>query len=79
MVEVQIRTERMDVNAEKGSAAHWKYKETAYGKNIDNWLLDVRNLLETIGTQRFDEQNRQKLTMPQAIFIFLLQMVILEN
>ena len=70
-VEVQIRTERMDVNAEKGSAAHWKYKETAYGKNIDNWLLDVRNLLETIGTQRFDEQKQTNIDHAASnIYIF---------
>jgi len=51
-VEIQIRTERMDEIAEKGYAAHWKYKEetkkTKKGevKNIDDWLLNSRKMIE---------------------------------
>ncbi|MDR1895359.1 MAG: RelA/SpoT family protein [Prevotellaceae bacterium] len=42
-VEVQIKTERMDEIAEKGIAAHWKYKEAEYStKELDNWLQQVR-------------------------------------
>jgi guanosine-3',5'-bis(diphosphate) 3'-pyrophosphohydrolase len=46
-VEVQIRTKRMNEIAEKGVAAHWKYKglEGEYG--IDNWLAKVREILDT--------------------------------
>ena len=50
-VEIQIRSERMDEVAEKGFAAHWKYKEgkgeKAGGSQIDNWLGQIREILES--------------------------------
>jgi len=48
-VEVQIRTSRMDEIAEKGYAAHWKYKgnDTKVRGNIEQWISQVRETLET--------------------------------
>ncbi len=46
-VEVQIRSYRMDEIAEKGFAAHWKYKENSDKESeLDNWLKSIRELLE---------------------------------
>lgn len=50
-VEVQIRSTRMDDIAEKGYAAHWKYKEkdenSKATNSLDNWIQQVREVLET--------------------------------
>ena len=47
-VEVQIRTERMDEVAERGLAAHWRYKGVkSSGGTVDSWLADIRSALET--------------------------------
>ena len=45
-IEVQIRTQRMDDEAEKGQAAHWLYKGADKPKEADNWLTQVRDALE---------------------------------
>ena len=47
-VEVQIRTRRMNEIAEKGYAAHWKYKEKVNNESgIDRWLNKIKELLQT--------------------------------
>ncbi|MFO7977829.1 MAG: RelA/SpoT family protein, partial [Bacteroidales bacterium] len=54
-VEVQIRTRRMDEIAEKGYAAHWKYKESRIGESgIDKWLRRIREILKTAETDALD-------------------------
>jgi len=45
-VEVQIRTERMDDVAERGLAAHWRYKGVKGESGLDEWLTSVREALE---------------------------------
>ncbi len=45
-VEVQIRTERMDEIAERGLAAHWRYKGVKGESGVDDWLTGVREALE---------------------------------
>ena len=45
-VEVQIRTRRMDETAERGVAAHWRYKGIKSDGDVDRWMNDVRLMLE---------------------------------
>jgi GTP diphosphokinase / guanosine-3',5'-bis(diphosphate) 3'-diphosphatase len=48
-VEVQIRSERMDEIAERGFAAHWKYKEIKNQQDLyDAWLDNIRDLMEDV-------------------------------
>ena len=54
-VEIQIRTERMDEIAERGLAAHWRYKGVKdSGSKLEDWLKDIRSALESQTTT--DEQ-----------------------
>ncbi|HQQ01907.1 MAG TPA: RelA/SpoT family protein [Bacteroidales bacterium] len=73
-VEVQIRSERMDEIAEKGYAAHWKYKGQYYDdKNIDNWLDRIRDMLqnEEAGALDFLE-DVQGYLFSSEVFVFKL-------
>ncbi len=71
-VEVQIRSKRMDTDAEFGNAAHWRYKG---GKgNIDtvNWLNSVRQILENPNydeTQLVDQKKREP-KIDDTIYVF---------
>lgn len=55
VVEVQIRTRKMHEIAEKGVAAHWKYKEGAKDKDqtIDNYVQWIREVLDSSGTDDY--------------------------
>ena len=66
-VEVQIRTRRMDEIAERGAAAHWKYKGVKQVQSTQDWLNIVRNLLET--SQIETSETLDKLTETE-IFVF---------
>jgi len=55
-VEVQIRTERMDEIAERGVAAHWRYKGVKAETGMDEWLAGIRQILEeSDGMQAMDQ------------------------
>ncbi|HET9504155.1 MAG TPA: RelA/SpoT family protein [Hymenobacter sp.] len=70
-VEVQIRTRRMDDIAEKGYAAHWKYKDTGSlqpESTLEAWVNRVREMLETNNTSalEFMEEFRQNLFVKEV-------------
>lgn len=74
-VEVQIRTERMDIIAERGLAAHWKYKENKGSKTVDdaveNWLSTVREILKNPEANPIEFINDFKLQLyAQEIYTF---------
>ncbi len=71
-VEVQIRTKRMDEIAEKGYAAHWKYKESKAGESgIDKWLKRIREILKTSEKDALDFIDDFKLNLfSDEIFVF---------
>ncbi len=50
-VEVQIRTRRMDETAERGVAAHWRYKGVKSDGDVDKWMNEVREMLEASGQE----------------------------
>ncbi len=71
-VEVQIRSRRMDDIAERGFAAHWKYKqETDQESEIDKWIKQIRTLLEDPNSDALEFLDDFKLNLfASEIFIF---------
>lgn len=70
-VEVQIRSERMDKVAEQGQAAHWQYKGVMSKKDPEDWLSQVRDILQNPDQIEFDFTYRPgKKPAKQNIFVF---------
>jgi len=75
-VEIQIRSKRMDEIAEKGYAAHWRYKNTGsnekkYDSGLDGWLNRVKDVLENPDPNAIDflDQFKNQL-FNEEIFVF---------
>jgi GTP pyrophosphokinase len=85
-VEVQIRSQRMDEIAEKGFAAHWKYKgnDTRNGEAFEGWLSEVRETLENHDKSKsaveFVDEFRNSLYQ-EEVFVFTPKgkLVVLKN
>ncbi|MFP4555261.1 MAG: RelA/SpoT family protein [Bacteroidales bacterium] len=70
-IEVQIRTKRMDDIAERGLAAHWKYKGVKQEKGLDQWVSKVREIIENTTATPEDLVDQFKLNLYQKeIFAF---------
>ncbi|MBK8845025.1 MAG: bifunctional (p)ppGpp synthetase/guanosine-3',5'-bis(diphosphate) 3'-pyrophosphohydrolase [Bacteroidetes bacterium] len=70
-VEVQIRSQRMDEVAEKGYAAHWKYKESSNESAVDAWINHIREMLENADSDALDFVDDFKLNLfTEEIFVF---------
>ena len=70
-VEVQIRTRRMNEIAEKGFAAHWKYKESSADSGLDQWIHKIRELLSNPEANALDFLDDFKMNLfSDEIFIF---------
>ena len=74
-VEVQIRSQRMNAIAERGIAAHWRYKDAGItedsGSEIDRWLQQVGEILENpdVDAMRFLDEFHQEL-VTTVIYVF---------
>lgn len=70
-VEVQIRTTRMDEVAEKGLAAHWKYKGIKGESGMDEWLKSIREILENPDLNAVDFMDEFKMNLyDEEVFVF---------
>ena len=71
-VEVQIRSSRMDEIAEKGLAAHYRYKESKSNESkFDRWISEIRDLMESPDVSAMDFINEFKLNLfTEEIYIF---------
>ncbi len=72
-IEIQIRSRRMDDIAEKGFAAHWKYKEGKIEEDteLDKWLKTIKEILESPSPNAMDFLDTIKLNLfSQEIFVF---------
>lgn len=71
-VEVQIRTKRMNDIAEKGLAAHWKYKEgTSEENRFDKWFQQIRDMLAAQDTNSIDFLQDFKISfLAEEIYVY---------
>lgn len=70
-VEVQIRTKRMDEIAERGLAAHWRYKGVKGESGLDEWLTSVREALEHSDSDSMKMMDQFKMDLYEdEVFVF---------
>ncbi|WP_321480676.1 RelA/SpoT family protein [uncultured Bacteroides sp.] len=70
-VEVQIRTRRMDEIAERGLAAHWRYKGIKGESGLDEWLTSVREALESSEGDSMKVMDQFKMDLYEdEVFVF---------
>lgn len=70
-VEVQIRTRRMDDIAERGLAAHWRYKGVKGESGLDEWLTSVREALENSDSDSLQVMDQFKMDLYEdEVFVF---------
>lgn len=70
-VEVQIRSKRMDEIAEKGNAAHWKYKGGKQSGSDISWLASIREILENNEEEKLDDASSTRMELySDEVFIF---------
>lgn len=70
-VEVQIRTRRMDEIAERGLAAHWRYKGVKGESGLDEWLTSVREALENADNDSLKVMDQFKMDLYEdEVFVF---------
>ena len=79
-IEVQIRSDRMDEVAEKGFAAHWKYKEGNEGEytedenELNDWLSTIKEILDDPQPDAMDFLDAIKLNLyASEIFVFIIR------
>lgn len=71
-IEVQIRSERMNQEAEEGSAAHWKYKSgSQQNASLDKWMNDIKEILENPAPNATDFLDQINLSvLSESIYVF---------
>ncbi len=75
-IEVQIRSRRMDEIAERGFAAHYKYKEVGrtpkeYDNRVEDWLIKIRAILKSDDSSALDFLNEIKLNLDlKEVYVF---------
>ncbi|MCM1224481.1 MAG: TGS domain-containing protein, partial [Lachnospiraceae bacterium] len=68
-VEVQFRTVRMDIVAEKGLAAHWRYKG-GHSDSTDRWMNNIRDILESADAGPMQLMRSMKMDAEKEIYAF---------